>query len=221
MLAPRALGHILPTLPRAPFHGPWYRAVNYDLLSGPPPGAPAGSAGQPLWPGGAALRGARFTPYAPQARSTHSGSPAVDSLYLAEDELTPLLEVTSVLRPPGSAIPLVFGPQVMLTVEGVVTDILDLTNTSHQSALGTSHQELTGPWAVQQAMYLTAQGPEPPTQMLGRAAFADPDILGLRYPSSKNPRGVVLVIFTAKMVQGRHSLKVHNQPGGKLQQSLP
>jgi hypothetical protein len=130
VLPPQSLRKILPTLPRIPLHGPWYRAVNYDDLASPPRGPLAGSVVQPLWPGGAARRGARFTPQAPAAGSAGAGAPGIDALYLAEDELTPLLEVVGVLRPPGSAVPLVFEPQVMMTVDGVLTDILDLTEIS-------------------------------------------------------------------------------------------
>ena len=148
-------------------------------------------------------------------------SPAIDSLYLAEDELTPLIEVTSVLRPLGSGVALVFEPQVMLTVDGVLTGILDLTIVANQIALGTTHQELTGHWALQQAIYLAGQGPAPPTQILGRAAFAVSGIIGLRYPSSKNPPAASLVIFTSKLAPGQQSLKLYNRPVGKLQQSLP
>jgi hypothetical protein len=33
---------------------------------------------------------------------------AIDALYLAEDELTPFLEITGVIRTPGSPVPLFF-----------------------------------------------------------------------------------------------------------------
>ena len=41
-------------------------------------------------------------------------------------------------------VPLVFRPQVMMTVDGVLTDVLDLTASAIQRALSTTHQELTG-----------------------------------------------------------------------------
>src|SRR5947209_2323220 len=83
------------------------------------------------------------------------------------------------LRPPGSSRPLLFEPQVLMTVDGVLTDVLDLTNPSTQTALGTSHQELTGPWLVQQSSYLAGQGRLPPTQVLGQQAFAAGRLVGL------------------------------------------
>jgi RES domain len=215
MLPPQALRRVLPTLPRIPLRGPWYRAVNFDHLAGPPPGSPSAIAAQPLWPGGAARKGARFTPQAAP------GASGIDCLYLAEDELTPLQEIASVLRPPGSPVPLLFEPQVLLTIDGVLTDILDLTDAGTQAALGTTRQELTGLWLLQQSSYLAGKGPLPPTQLLAAEAFASRAVVGLRYPSSKNANGVGLAVFTSRLVSGRHVLKVYNQRGGRLQQALP
>jgi len=215
MLAPQALRRVLPTVGRVPLRGPWYRAVNFDYLSSPPPGGSPGNAVQPLWPGGAARKGARFTPQATP------GASGIDCLYLAEDELTPLQEISGVLRPPGSPVPLVFEPQVLLTVDGVLTDIVDLTDAGTQAALGTTRQELTGIWLLQQSSYLAGTGPMPPTQLLAAEAFASRAVVGLRYPSSKNASGIGLAVFTSRLVSGRHLLKVYNQRGGRLQQSLP
>lgn len=215
MLPPQGLRRVLPTVGRVPLRGPWYRAVNFDYLSSPPPGGLPGSAVQPLWPGGAARKGARFTPQAAP------GAPGIDCLYLAEDELTPLQEISGVLRPPGSPVPLVFEPQVLLTVDGVLTDILDLTDAGTQAAFGTTRQELTGMWLLQQSGYLAGKGPMPPTQLLAAEAFASRAVVGLRYPSSKNANGIGLAVFTSRLVSGRHLLKVYNQAGGRLQQSLP
>jgi RES domain-containing protein len=215
MLALHALRRVLPSLATIPARGPWYRAVAFDHLTGPPPGAAVGAPLQPLWPGGASRKGARFTPGA-----SNPGQ-GIDSLYLAEDELTPLLEITGVLRPSGIAAPLLFPPQVLMTVDGVLSELLDLTDTSTQRALGTTHQELTGAWAVQQSIYLAGQGPLPPTQLLGQETFRSGGIVGLRYPSSKNPTGVGVVVFTARLQPRRHALGVFNLPSGALQQSLP
>ena len=211
MLPPQALRRVLPALSRVPLRGPWYRAVNFDHLAAPP----AGSTAQPLWPGGAARKGARFTPQAV------AGAPGIDCLYLAEDERTPLQEIAGVFRPSGSPVPLLFEPQVLMTVDGVLTDILDLTDAATQAAVGTTYQELTGLWLLQQSSYLAGQGPMPPTQLLAAEAFGSRAVVGLRYPSSKNANGVGLVVFTSRLVSGTHALKVFNQRAGKLQQSLP
>jgi RES domain-containing protein len=215
MLPPPALQQALQGASLTAVRGPWYRAVNYDQVIGPPRGARS----QPLWGGGAARQGARFTPPAPTGPG--GAGAGIDCLYLAEDEVTPLLEIAGVLRPPGSSIPLLFVPQVMMTVDGVLTDVLDLTDSGIQRLLGTSDQELTGHWLMQQAMHLAGQGSPPPTQRLGAEAFAAGHIVGLRYRSSKNPQGVGIMVFPTRLVQGRHSLAVFNHAGGTLQQSLP
>ncbi len=218
MKPPRALKHALLTVPLKAFGGPWYRAVNYDHLTGPPPGAPRSAPLQPLWSGGAARNGARFTPKA--VGGTSGAGPAIACLYFAEDELTPLMEIAGVLRPSGSRVALVFPPQVMMTVNGAIGSVLDLTDPVIHSSLGTSHQELSGAWAVQQSAYLAGLGPMPPTQQLGAAAFASGRIAGMRYPSSKNPTGVGVVVFPARLVAGEQQLTVFS-PSGTLEQSLP
>lgn len=222
MVSTAALRRILPTLPRVARRGPWYRAVHDDHLRSAPPGSPARGPAQPLWAGGAARHGARFTPRALPAGLVAgvSATAGIDCLYLAEDELTPLVEVASVLRPrPGTA--LWFEPQVMMTVDGLVADVLDLTDVATQQSLGTTHQELTGPWRLQQSIHLSRSGPQPATQALGDAAYQSGRVVALRYPSAKHPGGVGLVVFTARLRASRDALRVFDHGGGRLQQSLP
>jgi RES domain-containing protein len=215
MLPPGALPDALQRVPLRSLQGPWYRAVNYEAVIG---AAATGSADviafQPLWSGGAARQGARFTPHA-------TGAAAINSLYCAEDPLTPLIEIADVLRPPGGRLPLRFDPQLLMTLDGELTAILDLTDVTIQQQLGTFPQELTGPWLVPQARFLAGQGPLPPTQRLAAEAFASKRVAGLRYPSAKHPQGVGVVIFSARLVPGRDELIVVNLPTGSLQQTLP
>ena len=216
MLAVPDLRRILPTLKRTPLPGPWYRAVAFDYLLGPPPGSRAGSPPQPLWPGGARRRGARFTPRADKA------TPSFGSIYLGLPETTPLLEVAGILKPPSSPTPLVFEPQVLMTVDGVLTDILDLTDPGVQSALGTTLQELTGDWLTEQEDFLAGKARMPPTQVLGQAAFDVGGIVGLKYRSSKSvANGIGIVVYSDRLVTGRHYLQVFNKASGRLQQRLP
>lgn len=135
--------------------------------------------------------------------------------------MTPLMEIAGVLRPPGSPVRLVFEPQVMMTVDGVLTDVLDLVDGQIQAALGTTQQELTGAWLVQQSEHIAGLSPLPPTQLLAREAFASRRVVAMRYPSSKNPQGFGLVVFTARLTRGRHALRLFNATTGRLQQSLP
>jgi len=222
MLSAPQLRQVLPTLTRCAIRGPWYRAIIFDYLLGPPPGAPPGSATEPLWAGGAPSRGARFTPR--QTRPTAPGTAAAGfgSVYLAEDELTPILEIAGVLRPPNSPVPLLFEPQVLMTVDGVLTDIVDVTDGQVQSALGTNLQERTGDWVVAQDRYLAGTGAMPPTQVLGQAAYDVGGIVGLRYPSSKSTSGAAaLVVFSDRLIGGQSYLQVFNKPGGSLTGRLP
>lgn len=207
MHASEILGAVLPRLPRVTLHGPWSRAVGFHLVTSPPPGAPAGSAPQPLWPGGARLRGARFTP-----------RDGVDSLYLATDPVTALAEVVAVFQPRGGpAVTLKSQPWVVVTVDGVLHDVVDLTSPDVQRELGTSIQELTGEWSYAQSTIGKAE-----TQRLGDAAFASGDILGLKYPSAKNTgKGEGIVIFTTRLAAAQQSFIEIFDPHHNLSQRLP
>jgi hypothetical protein len=109
----------------------------------------------------------------------------------------------------------------MMTVTGTLTDLLDLADPSVQRALSTTHAEITAPWRLGQSRFLAGTGPMPPTQTLGQEASNSGVIVGLRYPSSKNPRGVGIVVFTARLVSGTQMVSLHNTSSGRLQQQLP
>ena len=170
-----------------------------------PPGAPAGSPPQPLWPGGSTRFGGRFTP--------KGGPPAV---YLASDPNVALQEVNAVLMPPGAppvAIP--SKPQVLVQVDVVLTGVLDLTDAAVQSALGTSVQELTGDWR-----FTMLHGAPVPTHELALACHASGRIAALRTYSAKCVGlGFNLVVF-ADRVRAPHRLSVRD-PSGRLAQVLP
>jgi RES domain-containing protein len=204
-----ALRAVLPGLPLIAVpnpHGCWSRTVGAHLLLGPPPGAPVGSRPQPLWPGGAAVSGARFTP---------KGS--FGTVYLASDVQTALLEVEAIFRSsagllfPGERLPL-----TLVAVTGTLPDFLDLTDPDILSALQTSLSELTGQWRLTQA-----QGAVPPTQLLARAAYDAGTIAGFFYISAKNPvTGRGIAVFTDRLIPGRHGLEVVD-PNGIFNQRLP
>jgi RES domain-containing protein len=196
----------LQTLPRKTIHGPWSRAVGFHLLKGPPPGAPAGSQSQPLWPGGAALHGARFTPKG-----------GFGCLYLAADPVTALHEVVSVFTPPGGpAITIKTSPWVVITVEGVLTNIIDLAELSIQQQLETNLAELTGDWAYTQSVTGVA-----PTQQLAQAAF-DCGVLGFQYESAKNiSGGSAVVVFADHLASNKPSFVEVFDDHYNLSQRLP
>jgi RES domain len=195
------LGKVLPTLPRITIHGLWSRAIGFDLLTGPPPGAPVGSSPQPLWPGSSALHGARFTPKG-----------GFNSLYLADDPVTALHEVVSVFTPPhGPPVTIKTSPWVVVVVDGVLPNVVDLSDVAVQKKLGTTTAELTGEWAYTQASSGIA-----PTQILGCG------ILGFRYISAKNiTGGRAVVVFTDHLSANPSSFIEVVDKHRNLRQRLP
>jgi RES domain-containing protein len=154
-------------------HGPWSRAVPYRHLSGPP----AGQTGkpQPLWGGAATYAGARFT---------RKGG--AESLYLADNPITACVEVYGLVLLPKGPTMLRLPPMVLLSVEGAVSHVLDLTDSATLTALGTSEQEVTGLWVTSN---------NPPTQSLGQAAYDCGRISGIRYGSARVAGAHNLVVF--------------------------
>ena len=149
------------------------------------------------------------------------GAPGIDCVYLAEDELTPLLEIAGVLRAAGSPVPLLFEPQVMMTVDGVLSDVLDLTDVSTQHALGTTHQELTGSWVVQQS-HLPGWTRAATADAGARAGgFRRQPRRRTSLPFLEEPEGHRPCRVYRPTPARSAPLEVFNQPAGTLQQSLP
>jgi RES domain-containing protein len=193
----------VPTLPEV---GIWSRVVGYHLLQGPPPGSVGPP--QPLWPGGSARGGARFT-----------AKGSFGSIYLASDPVTALKEVAALLtgietfRTP---------PWVVFTVEGFLERVLDLTDPTVQRRLGTSLAELTGDWRYSQDVHERGDGPLPSTQLLGKVAHETGEIVAMRFHSAKNiGEGVGWVVFEDRLVAGKASFLEVCDPHGLIQQRLP
>jgi RES domain-containing protein len=160
---------------------------------------------RPLWDLGSKLYGGRFTPKG-----------AFEAIYLAEDPVTAMAEVTGVLYSPQAPMPLKAQPPlVLITVEGILLRVLDLTASGVQSVLGTNGQELTGAWR-----HIQATGQEAPTQILGRVCHQSGRFEAVRFPSSKStPHGVCIAVFTDRL-QSPSLIKVFD-PHGRLRQQLP
>lgn len=211
------LRRILPPLRRISVRGPWSRAVKYRHLQSGPPGAPPGSPPQPLWSGGARRNGARFTP-------RDSGTMrSFDTLYMAEDHVTSLKEVRAVFdNPHGPPFVMRTPPWVLLTVEGQLTDVIDLTDLAVQGQLGTTSTELTGEWLWSQQQFLLGRAPLPPTQLLGKVAHESLLVKGFRYRSSPNIQsGVALVLFPERLDSGDCLEVYDNESPPVLTQRLP
>jgi RES domain-containing protein len=198
MLPSRQLAAALAKIPLASARGPWSRAIGYRYLLSPPPGLTGPP--QPLWGGAAKLAGARFTPKG-----------GFDSIYLAHDPVTAFLEVSALLLLPGGPLPVRTAPWVVVTVDGMLSSVLDLTQAATLTALGTNEREVTGTWATT---------PHPPTQLLGRLAYDSARIAGIKYASTKHPGGLNLVVFPDRLPAAAGSfLQVHD-PHGNLAQRL-
>jgi RES domain-containing protein len=194
------LREILLKSPLIPVHGPWVRVVQERYLRQENP--------DPLWAGGPVKFGARFTP---------KGS--FESLYLASDPFTALYEVEAVFRPFS---PRISPPLTLLTIEGLVENVLDLTDSSLQTRLGTSHEELAGNWKEVQHKYLSGEGPLPVTQRLGKRSYESSRISGLLYCSAKNPeKAANLVVFPDRLGLGESTCLEVYDPTGILRKRLP
>jgi RES domain-containing protein len=207
MLPEAELRVTLPYLPRVGIHGPWSRALQFHLLQGPPPGAPRGSPPQPLWPGGSTIYGARFTPRG-----------GFSTIYLASDPYTALLEVEATLRNPfGPPFTLRTPPWTLFSVDGVLADVLDLTDVEIQSRLGTNLAELTGDWRVTASLGLV-----PPTHLLSQVAYESGVVTALVYASAKNPaHGTGVAVFADRLTLGGVSFLEVVDPNGRLVHRLP
>ncbi|MBX3744926.1 MAG: RES family NAD+ phosphorylase [Verrucomicrobiae bacterium] len=180
-------------------HGPWSRAIGYRHLLGPPPGQSGPP--QPLWGGAAKTAGARFTP-----------AGGFDSIYLGHDPITAFIEVSALILLPGGPVPVRSAPWVVISVDGILNNLLDLTDPATLTTLGTTAQEMTGTWTPL---------PHPPTQRLGQLAYDSGRIVGIKYASAKRPGGINVVVFPDRIhVVASNYLEVYD-PHGHLAQRIP
>jgi RES domain-containing protein len=199
MLAPLQLAAALKRASLVSAHGPWSRAIGYRHLLGPPPGQ-TGSP-QPLWGGAAKTAGARFTP-----------AGTFDSIYLAHDPITAFIEVSALILLPGGPVPVRSTPWVVISVDGILDGLLDLTDPATLAVVGTTAQEMTGTWATL---------PHPPTQLVGKLAYDSCRIAGIKYASAKHPGGINVVVFPDRLaIAPGNYLEVYD-PHGHLAQRLP
>lgn len=202
MLLEHVLREVLSTIPLRTIAGPWSKAVAFRHLQGPPPDGEPGDPPQPLWPGGAPRYGARFTP-----RNSFG------TIYVASDPETALREVAAIFQP---AFTVASEPWVVLSVEGSLSGVLDLTDPVMQNGIGTSLQELTGVWRI------SAAGQEPPTHKLARVAYEVERIVGIRYVSAKNPeQGTCIAVFVDRLVADQPSYLRTIDPYSHLAQRFP
>jgi RES domain-containing protein len=199
MLGRKELQRALSTIRLISAHGPWFRVVAYKHLLEARPGMMRTP--EPLWGGAARIAGARFTP-----KGSYS------SIYMALDPITAFTEVSALIALPAGPVPIRSAPWVLVTVDGMLGGVLDLTDTKTLLALGTTEQEVTGTWVT---------GSEPPTQILGQVAFDDGKITGIKYASAKNLDGRNLVVFSERVAGSERDYLQVFDPHGNLVQRIP
>jgi RES domain len=177
-------------LPRTPENRVWYRLIDPAYLA-----VALGSAHTKKTP-------ARFNPgpllAAPDQFAT---------LSLADDPIPAQFEAGAVLGSykAGHHVPHPRLTFVSLNVNVVLREVVDLTEVSVQTVLGTNAQELTGDWEGYQIRNRRTPVSEPtgiaPTQDLGRALLAT-GIEGFRAISAKMSHHKTLVVFTDNLRTG-------------------
>lgn len=162
------------SLPRQARGGHWFRAVKPKYV------------GNPLALGYTADRVSRYSPGV-DARIT-----PFQALYLAADPIVALREVEAIY---GSVaiLPNPIDAWCVVPYECALTAVIDLNDPAGHALLGTSLQELTGPW--RSAYY---PGHDAPTHLLGEECFRQPDVEGILFPSAKGG-GTNLLIFPEKV----------------------
>jgi len=139
-------------------------------------------------------------------------SSAFETLYLALDESTALLEKRVQFGDPSaSPIAMVVNTEkqkrtTLIDINVNLRDVVDLTNLSGHQLLATNAQEITGDWHGYElrgrpGVVLDQPVGLAPTQILGQELFHAPGIEGIKAISAKNPTTCCLIIFTEKLTR--------------------
>jgi RES domain-containing protein len=144
-------------------------------------------------------------------------SPPFEVLYLAEDFQVALFEAEALLGSPdrpGGVLPQPRLAWTIINVKVQLQRVADLTTVAAQTLLATTAQELTGDWRGYHLRSPRTSVSEPiglaPTQELGAALYAVPELEGFRTLSAKVPYAMNLVVFPQKL-----------QPGSRVEFSHP
>jgi RES domain-containing protein len=138
----------------------------------------------------AAERGGRYNP--PQEFTV---------LYTADSQFTALCEVEALfLDEVGELRGVPRNPDLILTLECLLLEVLDLTEAGLLKKLGTSYEELA---AESPSRFIeNARGQSTPTQQLGSACFRSGHVSAIKAPSAANQGGFCIDIFPECMFDG-------------------
>ena len=124
-------------------------------------------------------------------------------LYCADSQMTALLEVEALFTTAdGQLRGVARNPDLVLSLHCELARVLDLTDASFYSELGTTLDELV---SLNPSRFITnARGEETPTQSLGAACSFSGRISALKVPSAAHDDGYCLAIFPDSMLVGEH-----------------
>jgi hypothetical protein len=175
-------------LPVSPETGTWYRAIQAKY-----------------WP--TALSTLHTSSFPSRFNEGPTATPPFQIFYLAESHLIALFEVQALfgsLLPPGLVIPNPHGAWTVLNVQVQLNAVANLTILRHQATLAATAQELTGDWqGYHHRGMIAGSVPLPtapaPTQELGAALYAVPNLEGFITISARVPTHKILVVFPQKL----------------------
>ncbi len=170
--------------------GTWVRVIPLEYLRDAPPRSPPGADPNPLWAGGTHLTEARYIPLG-----------LCDAYHISDGASTGMAE----FEPLGVPVPdPVFGAPrtdvAVLRVAWHLEGILDLCDQSVRDALTVSSEDLVSLSALLDAIQATGDPhAETVTQEIGRAAYRDPRVSAIRYPSARRVGGTNIVVLTERL----------------------
>ncbi len=187
---------VLKTISNPSISGWFYRTVkNSALYSRNPP--------NPLYSLGPGISGQRYTP--------PGGPPA---LYLADEAYTALAEGTHAISSTLAGLIVPPEPQVVFAMDVSIEHVLDLTDAKILFALGTSLNEIRGPWQDQLVSGLAV-----PTHNLAEAVYESGRFHGMKFDSLQHTGGENLIVWTEK-IEDPFYIAVYD-PSKKLAARLP
>lgn len=120
-----------------------------------------------------------------------------NALYVSEEVVTAQAEYHRVLRAVLVADPtyhVIANPTVQLTIQVNLERVLDLTDNNVLKSLGTTFDELTGPWRKQMIKKIFC-----PTQVLANVVYANGNVQAMRYPSAQGNEYSNLTIWEERV----------------------
>lgn len=175
-----------PRLTLRPLTGYWYRAVRLKYWT-------------------SRLSSDHFKTARSRFSAATLSTPLYRLIYLGQTHQVAIHEVRALLGDPTAPIANPKGSRAILSMNVVLDQIVDLSDSTEQRLLATNHSELTGDWTNHPGVA--------PTQELGHALYSLPGLEGFLYKSSLLD-GLCLTVFPEKL-GSRSSIIFDNEITGK------